>query len=575
MADFTLLNLTAKNDTMTRNQVLQQSLPMGEDDTLYFFQEESCIETPYYNQGGFNHNHTATVPMVQDEVYMENPYYNNHTAMVPMTQEFYMETLYYNNHMAAVPMAQEFYMEPPNYNHVAMVPMAQEFYMENPCYNHAAMVPMTQEFYMETAYYNYNYNNKNNHAVMVPMAQEFYMETPYYNPAAMVPMAQKFYKKTSNYSTTVVPLTQEWMFRLQTNMDDGYGSTWIMEKFLTSLSECERETPPTYQDASVQEFASQCNSGVGNNQKSWTSQPRNRFGETVSEDANNRTASEVTQPQSAPPSDTGKNCSNVSVNASVCLSPSNKFAGDGNELKRLEEAELLHSPDIEGWMFWSRSEAGSIYYSEDEMSEEMTGHSIGPDVDRMEERLVFPTPSVPDRLVNSEDWVFWSRSEAGSIYYSEDKMSEKMTGHSCIGPDVDRMEERLVFPTPSVPDRLVNSEGWVFWSRSEAGSIYYSEDEMSEVMTGHSIGPDVDRMEERLVFPIFSVPDRLLVVNKLSDYPSEEIQLLDHIEVDHQSDGTEDLEEIQLLDFIEQLQLDHSSDGTEENFQLLDPFEVN
>ncbi|XP_078684467.1 uncharacterized protein LOC144917954 [Branchiostoma floridae x Branchiostoma belcheri] len=128
-------------------------------------------------------------------------------------------------------------------------------------------------------------------------------------------------------------------------------------------------------------------------------------------------------------------------------------------------------------------------------------------------------------------------------------MSEVMTGYS-ISPDVDRMEERLVFPTSSVPDRLVKSEDGVFWSRSEAGSIYYSEDEMSEVMTGHSIGPDVDRMEERLVFSIFSVPDRLPVVNKSSDYPSEEIQLLDHIEVDH------------------------SSDGTEENFQLLDPFEM-
>ncbi|KAI8495383.1 hypothetical protein Bbelb_268380 [Branchiostoma belcheri] len=396
------------------------------------------------------------------------------------------------------------------------------------------------------------------------MAQEFYMETPYYNAAAMVPMAQKFYKKTSNYSTTVVPLTQEWMSRLQTNMDNIYGSTWIIEKFLTSLSECERETPPTYQDASVQEFASQCNSGVGNNQKSWTSQPiaRNRFGETVSEDANNRTTSEVTQPQAAPPSKTGKNCSNGTIKASVCLSPFNKFAGDGSELKRLEEAELLHSPDIEGWVFWSRSEAGSIYYSEDEMPEEMTGHSIGPDVDRMEEKLVFPTPSVPDRLVNSEGWVFWSRSEAGSIYYSEDEMSEEMTGHSIIGPDVDRMEEKLVFPTPVCQ---------IDWSTVKIGSSG-QEDEMSEEMTGHSIGPDVDRMEERPVFLTSSVPDRL--VNKSSDYPSEEIYLLDHIEVDHQSDGTEDLEEIQLLDFIKQLQLDHSSDGTEENFQLLDPFEM-
>ncbi|XP_078684458.1 uncharacterized protein LOC144917948 [Branchiostoma floridae x Branchiostoma belcheri] len=421
MADFSLLNLTAKNDTMTRNRVLQQSLPMGEDDTLYFFQEESCMETPYYNQGGFNHNHTAIGPMAQG-FYMETPNYN-HAAMVPMAQEFYMETLYYNNHMAVVPMAQEFYMETPYYNynynnnnHAVMVPMTQKFYMETPYYNynnnnHAVMVPMTQKFYMETPYYNYNYNN--NHAVMVPMAQEFYMETPYYNAAAMVPMAQKFYKKTSNYSTTVVPLTQAWMSRHQTNMDNGHGSTWIIEKFLTSLAECERETPPTHQDASVQEFASQCNPEVGNNQKSWTSQPRNRFGETVSEDANNRTTSEVTQPQAAPPSKTGKNCSNGTVKASVCLSPSNKFAGDGNGLKRLEEAELLHSPDIEGWVFWSRSEAGSIYYSEDEMSEEMTGHSIGPDVDRMEERLVFPTPSVPDRLVNSEGWVFWSRNGSG------------------------------------------------------------------------------------------------------------------------------------------------------------------
>ncbi|XP_066290847.1 uncharacterized protein [Branchiostoma lanceolatum] len=359
MENFTLLELTAKNDTMTENQALQQPLLMDEGGAPYFSDEKFCMGTNSYNN-----NHTSVVPMAQ-EFYMETHDYNNNPeSMVPMTRESYIETpYYYINPTTMVPMAQK-YMGTTYYNNNHTTSMAQGSYMETSCHNnHATMVPMAHGFYIENSYYN----------TSTTKAQGFYiyMGTTYYN----------------NTSTTVVPLTQEWVSRLQTNMNDGYGPTLIMEKFLTSLPECESETP-AYQDGSVQE----CNPEVGENEMSSASKSCNK--------SDQMTRSEMTKPEVAPPGDIRQDCSNGSVKSPVCLSQYNNNTGDVQ--KGLQEADLHNHLDIDDWIILLGSEAGSVYYSDDEEEtlEEMTGYRVRPDGDSMEERQAFPTSSVQDGLVH-------------------------------------------------------------------------------------------------------------------------------------------------------------------------------
>ncbi|XP_066295049.1 uncharacterized protein [Branchiostoma lanceolatum] len=408
---------------------------MDEGGAPYVSDDKFCMGTNGYNNNAsvawefymethdFSNNPTPMVPMTQ-ESYIEAPYYyTNPTTMVPTAQE-YMGTTYYNNHTAT---AQGSYMETPYYSNnssTTMVPTAQEYYT-----------------FMGTTYYN------NNHTAMV---QGSYMETPYYT-------------CSNNTSTTVVPLTQEWVSRLQTSMSDGYGPSMIMEKFLTSLPECERETPANH--GSVQEH----NPEVGENvMRLAQSESCNR--------SEQKTRSEMTEPEAAPPGDIGQDCSNDDVKSPPCLSWYNIHTGDVQ--KGLQEADLHHNRDIDDWIILKGSEAGSVYYSDDEeeILEEMTGDSTGPDGDSMEERQALTTSSVPGRLV--------------------DKLS-------------DYTAEKI--------------------------QIYFELDHQS--------------------------------VSGLEDL--EEIQFLDQIELDHQSLGTGDPEEIQLLDFI-----DHQSDDAEEKFQLLDPIEM-
>ncbi|CAH1271478.1 Hypp4658 [Branchiostoma lanceolatum] len=367
----------------------------------------------------------------------------------------------YNNNTS---VAQEFYMETHDYYPTSMVSMTQDSYMEASLYyytNPTTMVPTAQE-YMGTTYY------KNHTAT----AQGNYMETPYYSnntSTTMVPTALEsyMYMGTTYYnnnstSTTVVPLTQEWVSRLQTNMSDGYGPTLIMEKFLTSLPECERETPANH--GSVQEH----NPEVGENVMRSASESCNR--------SDQMTRSEMTEPEEAPPGDIGQDCSNDDMKSPLCLSRYNNHTTDVE--KGLQEADLHHNLYIDDWIMLLGSEAGSVYYSDDEEEtlEEMTGDSTGPDGDSVEERQALTTSSVQGRLV--------------------DKLS-------------DYTAEKI--------------------------QIYFELDHQS--------------------------------VSGLEDL--EEIQFLDQIELDHQSLGTGDPEEIQLLDLI-----DHQSDDVEEKFQLLDPIEM-
>ncbi|CAH1269648.1 Hypp4224 [Branchiostoma lanceolatum] len=398
MASFTLLELTAKNDTMTGKQSLQQPLLMDEGGAPYFSDEKFCMGT-----NGYNNNHTSVVPMAQ-EFYMEtHDYYNNPTSMLPITWESYIEAPYY--YINPTTMAQK-YMGTTYYNNNHTTSMAQGSYMETGCHNnHTTMVPMAQK-YMGTTYYNNNNNHTtsmvqgsymetschNNHTTMVPMAQGFYTENPYYNNTSttVVPITQEFYTENlyyGNTSTTVVPLTQEWVSRLQTNMNDGYGPSMIMEKFLTSLPECESETP-AYQDGSVQE----CNPEVGENEMSSASKSCNK--------SDQMTRSEITKPEVAPPGDIRQDCSNDSVKCPACPSQYNNNTGDVQ--RGLQEADLHNHLDIDDWIILLGSEAGSLYYSDDEEEtlEEMTGYRVRPDGDSMEERQAFPTSSVQDGLVH-------------------------------------------------------------------------------------------------------------------------------------------------------------------------------
>ncbi|XP_035681137.1 uncharacterized protein LOC118419022 [Branchiostoma floridae] len=334
----------------------------------------------FYSEATHYNNST---PMAH-EFYSEATHYNNST---PMAQGFYSGATYYNN---STPMAQEFYSGATYYNNpTAMDPMAQGYYMDTPYYNNNSS-DMAQGHYMETPYYYYNNPTA---TCMASMTQEHAcMDIPWYNNynhTATVPMAQDYYTETptySNNSTTVVPLTQEWVSQLRINVDDGYGSVLIMEKFLTSLSECERETP-AYMDDSVQE----CTPGVGQNEVRWSSQSSSKSGQV--------TRSEMTQIKVAPPGDIGQNFSDDDVKSPVCLSQYDKHEGDVKGPKELQEDDLINSLDIDDWIMLLGSEAGTLYYSEDEemseMSEEVTRDSVGgPDGDSMEEKRAFPPPSI-------------------------------------------------------------------------------------------------------------------------------------------------------------------------------------
>ncbi|CAH1267148.1 Hypp3696 [Branchiostoma lanceolatum] len=308
----------------------------------------SYLETPYYNN-----NDTA---MAQGS-YLETPYYNNNDTA--MAQGSYLETPYYNNNDTA--MAQGSYMETPYYNNNDTA-MAQGSYMETPYYNNNDTA-MAQGSYLETPYYNNNdtamaqgsyletpYYNNNDTA----MAQGSYLETPYCSnntSTTMVPTAQDYhmYMGTTYYnnntSTTVVPLTQEWVSRLQTNMNDGYGPSMIMEKFLTSLPECEREAQAC-QDGSVQE----CSPEVGENEISSASESCNK--------SKQMTRSEMTKPEVVPPGDIGQDCSNDGVKSPPCLTPDNNHTGDVEGPIGVQDADLLNH--LDDWIILLSCEPGLV-----------------------------------------------------------------------------------------------------------------------------------------------------------------------------------------------------------------------
>eukprot|EP00058_Branchiostoma_floridae_P002813 XP_002588301.1 hypothetical protein BRAFLDRAFT_81433 [Branchiostoma floridae] len=479
---------------------------MDSDETRYF-SEKFYTETTCYN-----YNQTAMVPMAQ-EYYTDTTHcYNSHTAMA---QEFCMEATYYNNPTAMDPMAQGYYMDTPYY-YSNPTDMAQGYNMETPyCYysNPTAMVSMTQEH----AYTDMPWYNGYNHTATVQMAQDYYTETPTY----------------SNNSTTVVPLTQEWVSRLRSNVDDGYGSALIMEKFLTGISECERETP-AYMDDSAHE----CTPGVSQNEVRWSSQSSSKSGQT--------TRSEMTQLKVAP-GDIGQNFSDDNVTSPVCLSQYDKHDGDIKGPKELQEADLINNLDIDDWIMLLGSEAGTLYYSEDEEEmSEMTRDSVGgPDGDSMEEKQAFPTSSVPCRLINE-----LSDSTAQEIQLLDQSESDRSSD--------DLKEIKLLNPIELVCQSY-GMEDLVEIQLLDFAELDHQSDSSSEY-------PE----EIQLLTP-FELDHH----SDCGSEDQEEIQLLDPFELDHQSvRSSEDPEEIRLLDVME---LDHQSvetDGTEETYQLLDPIEM-
>ncbi|XP_078601201.1 uncharacterized protein LOC144876130 [Branchiostoma floridae x Branchiostoma japonicum] len=536
MANSTLFNLTAKNCTMTRNQVLQRPIPMDSADTRYFSLDKFYMGTTCYN-----YNQTAMVPMTP-EYYTENTHcYNSHTAMA---QEFYMEATHYNNPTAMNPMAQGYYKGTTYYNNSS--DMAQGYYMETPYYYYnnptaTCMASMTQEH----AYTDMPWYSDYNHSATVPMAQDYYTETPTY----------------SNSSTTVVPLTQEWVSRLRTNMDDGYGSTLIMEKFLTSLSECEGETP-AYMDDSAQE----CTPGVGQNEVRWSSQSSSKSGQV--------TRSEMTQLKVAPSGDIGQNCINDDVKSPVCLSQSNKHDGDINGPKELQEADIINNLDVDDWIMLLGSEAGTLYYSEDEemseMSEEVTRDSVGgPDGDSMEEKWAFPTSSyhVPGRLVN--ELSDSTAQESQILDQSEsDRSSDDLKEIKFLNPI--ELDQQPYGMEDLIEIQLLDFDELDY--QSDSGSEYPEEIQLLDPFElDHQADRSSEDPEEFQLLDFIELDHQ--ADRSLEDL--EEFQLLDPFELDHLSArSSEDPEEIQLLDVME---LDHQSvetDGTEETFRLLDPIEI-
>ncbi|XP_066276528.1 uncharacterized protein [Branchiostoma lanceolatum] len=207
-------------------------------------------------------------------------------------------------------------------------------------------------------------------------AEEFFMEE----------------KTVPNTHTTVIPLTQEWVSELRgSTADDAYGLYLILEKFLASLSECEI---PDTDDAEQtgQGIVLQCDPGTGHQQMSCRYQCSKTTSDTASEHISDADIAEIIP--------SGGEQNSV-YHLKVTALPINKVAGD---LKLLEGFTGQYMPDdrgIEAWQYLSRSEAGSIYYSEEEdwmseqlMSERLIGHDAGgPDSDRIEEMLALPTSS--------------------------------------------------------------------------------------------------------------------------------------------------------------------------------------
>ncbi|CAH1257280.1 Hypp1808 [Branchiostoma lanceolatum] len=205
-------------------------------------------------------------------------------------------------------------------------------------------------------------------------------------------------KTVPNTHTTVVPLTQEWVSELRgSTVDDAYGLYFILEKFLTSLSECEI---PDTDDAEQtgQGIVLQCDPGTGHQQMSCTYQCIKTTSDTASEHISDADIAEII------PSGGEQNTSGYHVKATGSLPINNKVAGDLKLLERFTGQDMPDDCEIEAWQYLSRSEAGTIYYSEEEdwmseqlMSERLMGHAAGgPNSDRIEEMLALPTSSQSD-----------------------------------------------------------------------------------------------------------------------------------------------------------------------------------
>ncbi|XP_078670297.1 uncharacterized protein LOC144910748 [Branchiostoma floridae x Branchiostoma belcheri] len=201
----------------------------------------------------------------------------------------------------------------------------------------------------------------------------------------------------NSHTTVTVPLTQEWMSELESNVDDGYGPYFILEKFLESLPEYKTEVADELdREQDVEGLALQCDPGTGHNRMSCTYQCSETTGETVA-----KHISDADIPEIGIPSE-GVLLGNIEQNTTgfrtkgAGLLPLNKVDLEG--FMGQEKPVLRDDPGTEAWQCLTRSQAGSIYYSEEEdwMSEGL-GHYIGgPDGDNMEERLAHHISSVPN-----------------------------------------------------------------------------------------------------------------------------------------------------------------------------------
>ncbi|CAH1274310.1 Hypp5290 [Branchiostoma lanceolatum] len=243
------------------------------------------------------------------------------------------------------------------------------------------------------------------------------------------------------------------------------------------------------------------------------------------------------------------------------------------DVTTVTEPHLFDALDIEGKVYLSRDEVGTIYESDGEELTTDEGHSKCESETLYNKLTAFDMTMVMEPhlfdALDIEGRVYLSRSEVGSIYESdgEEWTTDEETGHS---PDGDITEERLAVLTSAVPD--VRSD-----CATEKGAQipdHFEMDQQTDFATEMIQLLNSFEMDQQSVFTTEEMIQLLdhFEMDQQSVFATEEmIQLLDPFEMDQQSDyGAEEM--IQLLDPMGPTE--HSDTGTEEEFHLLDPVEV-
>ncbi|XP_066291647.1 uncharacterized protein [Branchiostoma lanceolatum] len=244
------------------------------------------------------------------------------------------------------------------------------------------------------------------------------------------------------------------------------------------------------------------------------------------------------------------------------------------DVTAVKEPHMFDALDIEGRVYLSRGEVGSIYESDGEEWTTDEGHSkcesetpyklTACDVTAVQEPHLFDALDIEGRVYLSR-----GESEVGTIYESdgEEWTTDEETGHS---PDGDITEERLAVLTSTVPDvqsDCATEEGAQILDPFEMDQQSDFATEMIQLLNSFEMDQQSDFATEEMIQPLSPFE-----MDQQSTYGGEEmILLLDPLEMDQQSDyGAEEM--IQLLDPMEPTE--HSDSGTEEEFHLLDPVEV-